>query len=122
ALEPRERPPAHARLRAPDDDVAGAVADDGARRAAQVGEDELAARPVGHRLERLRVDHLADVDRKSTRLNSSHDQIWYAVFCLKKKKKKKKNKNKTKIKKNSNKTNLNKINKLYYLNTDKYRN
>src|SRR5206468_10936439 len=32
----------------------------------------------------------ADVprDRKSTRLNSSHDQISYAVFCLKKKKKK----------------------------------
>src|SRR5206468_5989380 len=30
------------------------------------------------------------VDRKSTRLNSSHDQISYAVFCLKKKKKNKK--------------------------------
>src|SRR5206468_12261123 len=29
------------------------------------------------------------VDRKSTRLNSSHDQISYAVFCLKKKNKKK---------------------------------
>src|SRR2546430_10942214 len=28
----------------------------------------------------------ADVDRKSTRLNSSHSQISYAVFCLKKKK------------------------------------
>src|SRR2546421_8745853 len=28
-------------------------------------------------------------DRKSTRLNSSHDQISYAVFCLKKKKKQK---------------------------------
>src|SRR2546421_8290087 len=27
-------------------------------------------------------------DRKSTRLNSSHDQISYAVFCLKKKKQK----------------------------------
>src|SRR2546428_9319253 len=26
------------------------------------------------------------LDRKSTRLNSSHDQISYAVFCLKKKK------------------------------------
>src|SRR5688572_31703357 len=36
-----------------------------------------------------------DLDRKSTRLNSSHSQISYAVFCLKKKKKKKiKNKNK----------------------------
>src|SRR5256712_12851564 len=29
----------------------------------------------------------AIADRKSTRLNSSHDQISYAVFCLKKKKK-----------------------------------
>src|SRR5688572_31095275 len=40
------------------------------------------------RLEALRYyrreeDHL---DRKSTRLNSSHSQISYAVFCLKKKK------------------------------------
>src|SRR5688572_31971642 len=33
-------------------------------------------------------------DRKSTRLNSSHSQISYAVFCLKKKKKKKKKKQK----------------------------
>src|SRR2546422_9685240 len=31
-------------------------------------------------------------DRKSTRLNSSHGYISYAVFCLKKKKKKKKSK------------------------------
>src|SRR5438034_8208473 len=31
-------------------------------------------------------------DRKSTRLNSSHTVISYAVFCLKKKKKKKKKK------------------------------
>src|SRR5690348_17516765 len=30
-------------------------------------------------------------DRKSTRLNSSHPSISYAVFCLKKKKKKNKN-------------------------------
>src|SRR3712207_6900706 len=29
----------------------------------------------------------ADLDRKSTRLNSSHANISYAVFCLKKKKK-----------------------------------
>src|SRR5215510_15465092 len=42
------------------------------------------------------------VDRKSTRLNSSHVAISYAVFCLKKKKKKnikKKKKKKTKKKK-----------------------
>src|SRR2546422_1827567 len=31
----------------------------------------------------------SDQDRKSTRLNSSHGYISYAVFCLKKKKKKK---------------------------------
>src|SRR3712207_8769477 len=31
--------------------------------------------------------HDADRDRKSTRLNSSHANISYAVFCLKKKKK-----------------------------------
>src|SRR3989449_4437615 len=31
--------------------------------------------------------HGADRDRKSTRLNSSHGYISYAVFCLKKKKK-----------------------------------
>src|SRR5688572_31724043 len=36
-------------------------------------------------------------DRKSTRLNSSHSQISYAVFCLKKKKKKKNKKNNKKI-------------------------
>src|SRR5437868_9848635 len=36
----------------------------------------------------------ADADRKSTRLNSSHVSISYAVFCLKKKKKKKKKKHK----------------------------
>src|SRR2546430_9870693 len=35
-----------------------------------------ASRPVDDR----------DLDRKSTRLNSSHSQISYAVFCLKKKK------------------------------------
>src|SRR2546430_15273242 len=34
---------------------------------------------------------LVFLDRKSTRLNSSHSQISYAVFCLKKKKKKKTN-------------------------------
>src|SRR5438270_6448239 len=38
-------------------------------------------------------------DRKSTRLNSSHSQISYAVFCLKKKKKKKKSRSQTPKKK-----------------------
>src|SRR3989442_12038949 len=34
------------------------------------------------------LEHPAEIDRKSTRLNSSHVRISYAVFCLKKKKKK----------------------------------
>src|SRR5205085_10837045 len=40
----------------------------------------------------VRIDQVnqATRDRKSTRLNSSHSQISYAVFCLKKKKKSKK--------------------------------
>src|SRR2546428_9422597 len=39
---------------------------------AVIGVTEAAAAEIRHR------------DRKSTRLNSSHDQISYAVFCLKK--------------------------------------
>src|SRR2546427_2225430 len=39
--------------------------------------------PMGDRHSKPRVPR----DRKSTRLNSSHSQISYAVFCLKKKKK-----------------------------------
>src|SRR3712207_8519071 len=44
----------------------------------------------GHRFEEAseRDDGAIPVDRKSTRLNSSHANISYAVFCLKKKKKK----------------------------------
>src|SRR5215468_3567876 len=38
------------------------------------------------------LESLLQPDRKSTRLNSSHITISYAVFCLKKKNKKKKNK------------------------------
>src|SRR2546430_4678499 len=41
-----------------------------------------------HRLKQS-IKHMGSLgDRKSTRLNSSHSQISYAVFCLKKKKKK----------------------------------
>src|SRR2546427_2028268 len=43
---------------------------------------------AGGSLERARAK-AAEIDRKSTRLNSSHSQISYAVFCLKKKKKEK---------------------------------
>src|SRR5438552_12874405 len=42
---------------------------------------------------RLLFGRVTEADRKSTRLNSSHQIISYAVFCLKKKKN-----NKTKIK------------------------
>src|SRR2546421_2031893 len=47
-------------------------------------------RREGHPVAQLRTGFQAEMrlrrDRKSTRLNSSHDQISYAVFCLKKKK------------------------------------
>src|SRR5216683_6741311 len=52
-----------------------------------IDEDVLAAHGVTD-LEHYRVTPGDGEDRKSTRLNSSHDQISYAVFCLKKKKKK----------------------------------
>src|SRR5436305_14396238 len=43
------------------------------------------------RVMRFRFITRAEGDRKSTRLNSSHVRISYAVFCLKKKKKKNNN-------------------------------
>src|SRR5688572_31784294 len=58
----------------------------------------LAVRGVGARQDRAAIEQVAGAlghrtkrveDRKSTRLNSSHSQISYAVFCLKKKKTKK---------------------------------
>src|SRR5256886_13349821 len=42
--------------------------------------------PVDDILRRLEALGAGSPDRKSTRLNSSHSQISYAVFCLKKKK------------------------------------
>src|SRR2546428_1991170 len=56
-----------------------------------VDEDDGVALVLGqllqHRLQSLLelAAVLRGADRKSTRLNSSHDQISYAVFCLKKK-------------------------------------
>src|SRR5206468_6358806 len=58
----------------------------------------LVARPAGAVNHLIAIDEVlgswqdddsVQLDRKSTRLNSSHDQISYAVFCLKNKKKKK---------------------------------
>src|SRR2546426_7434441 len=54
------------------------------RRDARRGDDVEA---VAEREERVRgADRALGADRKSTRLNSSHLVISYAVFCLKKKK------------------------------------
>src|SRR5689334_24359119 len=60
-----------------------------------VGRDDVPDRVAGGERRRIgAVDghqesrwHLLHQDRKSTRLNSSHSSISYAVFCLKKKKK-----------------------------------
>src|SRR5262245_62355407 len=66
-------------------------------RSVDEGQFELALEEAD-RLHLLHLRELEEVctrghgrDRKSTRLNSSHLGISYAVFCLKKKKKKKKN-------------------------------
>src|SRR5688572_32531474 len=72
--------------------VVEAVGED-RRRANERGNDiaaevVLAVRVHGVFLERA-LEHVEAEDRKSTRLNSSHSQISYAVFCLKKKKKQK---------------------------------
>src|SRR3712207_7202144 len=53
----------------------------GLRDARLLVRDDRAAPP------RVRVPQQGHLDRKSTRLNSSHANISYAVFCLKKKKK-----------------------------------
>src|SRR5690606_41317600 len=65
-----------------DEEVANLVAAEVEDVGAPVG--LLAAAGVGVLVERGAVE--AGQDRKSTRLNSSHVKISYAVFCLKKKK------------------------------------
>src|SRR5690349_23000795 len=61
------------------------------RRSQRPPEKWGAGTPSGNRLARFlrrqRLPSLVGGDRKSTRLNSSHVEISYAVFCLKKKKK-----------------------------------
>src|SRR5690606_40003371 len=64
--------------------------------AAPAGQAQLG--PVAQAHEHLLAELDEQVDRKSTRLNSSHVKISYAVFCLKKKKKKNKKTNQEKIK------------------------
>ena len=61
---------------------------------------------IGWTLEDVSLRYADGQDRKSTRLNSSHLGISYAVFCLKKKKKKKPKKKKKKPKKKKKKTHL----------------
>src|SRR2546422_4575617 len=53
--------------------------------------------PVAEHLECGHRDSGMPGDRKSTRLNSSHGYISYAVFCLKKKKKKQHDTSKSKL-------------------------
>src|SRR2546430_9766243 len=48
------------------------------------GERRRFRHPRSRRKRLQAIDILAQRDRKSTRLNSSHSQISYAVFCLKK--------------------------------------
>src|SRR4051812_49826062 len=52
--------------------------------ASAIIEQDADARVVGSRDVRFAI--AVEIDRKSTRLNSSHMSISYAVFCLKKKK------------------------------------
>src|SRR5258707_5756995 len=57
------------------------------RRRADVGQSRhLASGLAGLHRRRASADQALPGDRKSTRLNSSHANISYAVFCLKKKK------------------------------------
>src|SRR5438874_9391571 len=53
--------------------------------------------PTGHMLLEPYLFDVMTEDRKSTRLNSSHVEISYAVFCLKKKKNKENNQYLTKL-------------------------
>src|SRR5688572_31349152 len=78
-------------FRSPDDTAHGRHVVSGQAAPERVGHELLDDRSHEH----VRLAQ----DRKSTRLNSSHSQISYAVFCLKKKKKKK----------NINNKNINKI-------------
>src|SRR5689334_23954017 len=79
----------------------------------QVGKELIIAIPTPFAIQRdeKEIGAVKFLDRKSTRLNSSHSSISYAVFCLKKKKKKKINKQILK-KKNKKKKKIYKIKTL----------
>src|SRR2546426_5036258 len=70
--------------------LTGVVDRPGDREASAGDLDDVGRGDVGPRHGYRRRAHGLDGDRKSTRLNSSHLVISYAVFCLKKKKKKNK--------------------------------
>src|SRR2546430_2992520 len=63
--------------------VAGVILAAGASRRMGAGRNKMLLQLEGESLLRRAARR---ADRKSTRLNSSHSQISYAVFCLKKKK------------------------------------
>src|SRR5690349_22558945 len=73
----------------------------------QCPDEEQGERARPEQIERLSdlfhqiVPNAGGEDRKSTRLNSSHVEISYAVFCLKKKKKKKQKNRKIEQKNNT---------------------
>src|SRR5690606_40576990 len=84
---------------AADLDVLGGGAGHRTGQAVELGGEALDVRRVGHYALDRALEHVGQVafpvvheglgageDRKSTRLNSSHVKISYAVFCLKKKK------------------------------------
>src|SRR2546430_8311036 len=66
--------------------VAEQVADCAGQRRPLRDLDALEIAPARHIFARPMLERRQRRDRKSTRLNSSHSQISYAVFCLKKKK------------------------------------
>src|SRR5438034_8584570 len=69
---------------AKEDDLMGIILEAGAEDLRDDGDNwEVLCEPSAY-------EAVLEADRKSTRLNSSHTVISYAVFCLKKKKKKKK--------------------------------
>src|SRR5438309_11096065 len=80
----RQRPPTLP-LKFRDEVRRGHIDRDARRQRQPVVDQERDLVREGHARERRRAQHR---DRKSTRLNSSHSSISYAVFCLKKKKKK----------------------------------